>query len=129
MPYDDPDPSDPTMLVGVILPGGPEAMREMAYVFAEEFARTGMDEGAILDLFMNPFYAGPHRAYRALGADAVGAIIGECVAVWGRTAGPIRDGQAARRQDVQWLGWPTVAGAAPMPDAPRKTTSSMREGA
>ena len=43
MPYDDPDPTDPTLLVGVQLPADPAADLEMAYVFAEEFARMGMD--------------------------------------------------------------------------------------
>ncbi len=44
MPYKDPDPKDPNMLVGVILPGDREAINEMAYVFAEEFARQGYDK-------------------------------------------------------------------------------------
>ena len=35
MPYQDPDPTDPNMLVGVMLPADAEAMRDMAYVFAE----------------------------------------------------------------------------------------------
>jgi len=39
MPFQDPDPTDPNMLVGVVLPADAEATREMAYVFAEEFAR------------------------------------------------------------------------------------------
>ena len=93
MPYDDPDPSDPTMLVGVVLPAGEEAFREMAYAFAEEFARMGLSGAAILGLFANPFYAGAHQVYRALGPDAVGAIIGECVAVWGRMASTGRGGE------------------------------------
>ena len=84
MPYDDPDPTDPQMLVGVMLPSGPEAMREMAYVFAEEFARMGYGGDQILRLFRNPFYGGAHGAYRALGPEAIAAIVGECVAVWGR---------------------------------------------
>jgi hypothetical protein len=84
MPYDDPDPTDPQMLVGVLLPSGPEAMRDMAYVFAEEFARLGHGREQILRLFRNPFYAGAHGAYRTLGADETAAIIDECVAVWGR---------------------------------------------
>ena len=108
MPYDDPDPSDPTMLVGVILPGSPEAMREMAYVFAEEFARTGMDEEAILDLFMNPFYAGAHRAYRVLGEPAVRGIVRDCVGVWGLAVGRVRDAPAGLRDDVHRLPWPAL---------------------
>ena len=38
MPYGDPDPSDPSVLVGVEVPADAGAMREMAWVFAEEFA-------------------------------------------------------------------------------------------
>jgi hypothetical protein len=84
MPYDEPDPTDPQMLVGVLLPGDADTVREMAYVFAEEFARLGHSGEEIRRLFRNPFYAGAHGAYRALGEDAIAAIVGECVAVWGR---------------------------------------------
>ena len=75
---------DPMELVGVVLPAGAEAMREMAYVFAEEFARLGFDEVRLLRLFKNPFYAGLHQAYCALGEPVVREIVGECVRVWGR---------------------------------------------
>jgi hypothetical protein len=84
MPFDDPDPTDPQMLVGVMLPSGPEAMRDMAYVFAEEFARMGYAREQILRLFRSPFYGAAHGAYRALGPAPIAAIVGECVAVWGR---------------------------------------------
>jgi hypothetical protein len=98
MPYDDPDPQDPMMLMGVGLPAGPEAQRDMAYAFTEEFARLGYDARQILALFMNPFYAGAHGAFRELGRDEVTAIIAETVAVWGRMrlvdAGP-RESQGA----------------------------------
>ena len=91
MPFDDPDPTDPQMLVGVMLPSGPEAMRDMAYVFAEEFARLGHTRDEILRLFRNPFYGGAHGAYQALGAEATTAIVEECVAVWGRVRPVDRD--------------------------------------
>jgi len=84
MPYGDPDPTDPNVLVGVVLPAEAETMREMAYVFAEEFARLGFDEAWLLRLFRNSFYSGLHRAYRALGEPVIREIIGECVRVWGR---------------------------------------------
>jgi hypothetical protein len=87
MPYADPDPSDPSLLVGVVLPAGREAMQEMAWVFAEEFARIGFDRGRILSLFRTPFYAGAHGALRALGEAEVGAIVEECVKVWGSHEG------------------------------------------
>ena len=98
MPYDDPDPTDPQMLVGVMLPSGPEAMREMAYVFAEEFARMGYGRDEILRLFRNPFYAGAHGAYRALGSDAITVIIDECVAVWGRVRAVDREAEPGGRR-------------------------------
>jgi hypothetical protein len=78
------DPDDPMELVGVALPADAGAMKEIAYVFAEEFARLGYDERGLLRMFRNPFYAGAHRAYRALGEEAVSGIISECVRVWGR---------------------------------------------
>ncbi len=90
MPYGDADPTDPHMLICVGLPAEAETMREMAYVFAEEFCRMGWDAPMILRVFSKPFYAGAHRAYRALGEATVREIVEECVAVWGR-------GHAARR--------------------------------
>ena len=89
MPYGDPDPSDPAVLVGVELPADLAAMRDMAWVFAEEFARMGFDAGRILGLFRSPFYAGAHRALCVLGAVEVTAIIGECVGVYGASTRPL----------------------------------------
>ena len=91
MPFKDPDPSDPNMLVGVMLPADAEATREMAYVFAEEFARMGYSREQLLGLFKNPFYGGAHGAYRALGEQETLAIIDECVSVWGRVKFSILD--------------------------------------
>ena len=84
MPYDEADEHDPLELVAVELPAEAESPREMAYVFAEEFARMGYDAERILALFRNPFYAGANGAHRALGDEATRAIIKECLAVWGR---------------------------------------------
>lgn len=83
MPYNDPDPTDPNILVGVVLPANPEAERDMAYVFAEEFARMGYDRERLLALFKTPFYAGAYGAYRALGEEAIRSIIDECLNAWG----------------------------------------------
>jgi len=85
MPYDDPDLNDPQELVGHLVPGCPESIRDMAYVFAEEFARLGFGRARILHIFRNPHYAGAYGAYRELGREAVERIIDECLAVWGRT--------------------------------------------
>jgi hypothetical protein len=83
MPHGEPDPGDPTVLVGVALPADLEAMRDMAWVYAEEFARLGHARRRILGLFRSPFYAGAHRAWRALGEAEVTAIVDECASVWG----------------------------------------------
>jgi len=87
MPLADPDPDDPTILVGVALPAGAEAARDMAWVFAEEFARLGYDGAQLLTLFRSPFYAGAHDALRRLGEREIAAIIAECVGVFGRHPG------------------------------------------
>ena len=84
MPFADPDPADPTVLVGVTLPGEAASTREMAWVFAEELARMGFEGRRILDVFRSPFYAGAHAALRELGEPEVAAIVEECVAVFGR---------------------------------------------
>jgi hypothetical protein len=83
MPHGDPDPTDPNVLVGVELPAGVEATRDMAWVFAEEFARMGFDAPRILGLFRSPFYSGVHQTLRTLGEIEVTAIIAECVGVFG----------------------------------------------
>jgi hypothetical protein len=87
MPYGDPDPGDPTVLVGVELPADARAMWDMAWVFAEEFARLGFDGPRIVGTFRSPFYRGAHGAWRALGEAAVTAIVEECVRVWGPRRG------------------------------------------
>ena len=84
MPYKDPDPTDPNMLVGVELPANAETTDEMAYVFAEEFARMGFDKEKIMRLFSRPFYAGSHKAYQELGAEKVEKIVEECLEIWGQ---------------------------------------------
>jgi hypothetical protein len=83
MPYDEADETDPMMLIGVELPGDESSSLESCRVFAEEFARLGFGEEKLMDLFRNPFYAGPHNAYLALGEERVQAIARECAAIWG----------------------------------------------
>ena len=91
MPFRDPDPTDPNMLIGVMLPADAEAMRDMAYVFAEEFARLGYTREQLLGLFKNPFYGGAHGAYRQLGNTEIVSIVDECINVWGRNKITIQD--------------------------------------
>jgi len=95
VPYNDPDPTDPNVLVGVMLPADAEATTEMAYVFAEEFARMGHDRREILGLFKNPFYGGAHGAYKALGEAAIQAIVDECIGAWGRIRIAVSDQPSA----------------------------------
>ena len=81
MPYDAPDPN---MLVGVEILGTAESTRDMAYVFAEEFARMGFNKSKLLRVFQTPFYAGAHRAYLELGGAEVEQIVDECLGIWRR---------------------------------------------
>ncbi len=101
MPYNDPDPTDPNMLVGVMLPADAEATTEMAYVFAEEFARMGQNRQQILSLFKNPFYSGAHGAYQSLGEAKTLAIIDECLAVWGQVRIVIKDDGEGMRAETE----------------------------
>ena len=83
MPFKEPDPSDPSMLVGVSLPADPASDLDMAYAFAEEFARMGFDAQRLLGLFQLPFYAGAHRLWLVLGEETIRGVIAEAIAVWG----------------------------------------------
>ncbi|HEX2928651.1 MAG TPA: hypothetical protein VHV54_02990 [Candidatus Binatia bacterium] len=94
MPFKDPDPTDPNVLIGVMLPADAETIRDMAYVFAEEFARLGYTREQLLWLFKNRFYGGAHGAYQALGEKDVLSIIDECLAVWGGIKVTVQDVQA-----------------------------------
>jgi hypothetical protein len=110
MPFKDPDPTDPNMLVGVILPADAEATREMAYVFAEEFARMGYTREQLLWLFKNPFYGGAHDAYRALGESGALSIIDECLNVWGTIRITVQDVQTVQPDQSRSSIRPRVAG-------------------
>lgn len=82
MPYDDPDPSDPMALSGVLLPGVPGGAEEAAYAFAEELARGGLPAGAILQVFRDPEFRGPFAAQAELGEERVAEIVRECTGVF-----------------------------------------------
>jgi hypothetical protein len=84
MPYDEPDPDDPTVIVGVDLPGDSESARNLVYAVAEEFASLGHGEDWIMHMFETPFYAGAHRAFLELGEAETRAIVEECAGLWGR---------------------------------------------
>lgn len=99
MPYDNPDPSDPMTLVGVGLPGTDESIQDMAYVFAEEYARLGRSEEGILGLFQDPFYRSARLAYETLGQEAITKIVSECVAVWGQVRYAVREASSGQSND------------------------------
>ena len=73
-PYEADDPAE---LVGVRLPAAPDARawEEMATVFIEEFALMGWGRDRVLRLFVDPRFAGPHGALRALGEERVRALV------------------------------------------------------
>ncbi len=88
------------MLIGVEAPGDENSETEMAYVFAEEFARMGFSEQRLLALFHHPFYAGPHRALRLLGEERIQSIIRETLALWGKFPVVIEDAPEEHPWDV-----------------------------
>jgi len=98
MPHADPDPEDPTILVGVGLPGDEATTREMAAAFADEFARMGYDREQILALFCSPFYAGANDALRLLGDGAIVALVEESVGFWGRLRVEVLDAPSGAAQ-------------------------------
>lgn len=77
------DPDDPMALVGVIVDAGADAAHEMARCLVEEYLREGWDEGRLLALFRNPFYAALHAIYRERGEGAVRALIADVAATHG----------------------------------------------
>ena len=63
---------------------GYDEVREQAWVFAEEFARTGYDAPRILLLFQNAVaHPEANRVYRHLGHASMLDIIARCVGMWG----------------------------------------------
>jgi hypothetical protein len=91
MPYDDPEPDDPQVLVGVGVPGDGAATREMAAAFADEFAQMGFDRERLLALFSNPFYAGAHAARELLGDAEITRIVVESLRAYGGRAYAVVD--------------------------------------
>lgn len=69
--------SDPMELVVTVLPCAPdeEALAEMGRCFVEELARMGWKAPAVMAVFRNPFYRGPHSVYHALGEEYVRALV------------------------------------------------------
>ena len=66
------DPSD-FELSHYVVPGelGRDHIEEMAEAFVIEFKRMRWTDDAILNVFRNPFYAGPHYVYKERGEEFV----------------------------------------------------------
>ena len=125
MPYDDPEPDDPHVLVGVSFEGSEEATREMAAAFADEFAQLGYDRDRILEMFRAPFYAGPHSAYSSLGEAQIRSVIDQSVAFWGRFRVRVQEAPSSDLDEARGSGVnATWKAARPMsvPSAPRAKT-------
>src|SRR5262245_58418213 len=76
MPYNDPDATDPMTLHGVgVETNDPEAVREMAVCFIEEFVRLGLSAEQVFELFTQGSFAGPSLALRELGPGAISTLI------------------------------------------------------
>ena len=73
-PYESGDPLEPT---AVTLPADRDDVAYMGRCFVEEFARLGYRQNALLALFRNPFYQGPHMVYGQLGEGFVLGLIEE----------------------------------------------------
>ncbi len=84
MPYAEPDFNDPMTLQGIVVEtDDPEAQREMAACFIEEYLRLGFDRDLLLKLFETPGYVGPYIAQQALGEKAIVELIDEYASRWG----------------------------------------------
>jgi hypothetical protein len=82
MHIDDPLSGSQHIVADLLFPEKPEAMRDMAEIFAEEFARMGYSAPRILALFSDPAHAGAHAALHALGETTIRKIIVRAVTRW-----------------------------------------------
>ena len=110
MPYDEPEPDDPHVLVGVALPADLSATSEMAEAFADEFAQMGFDRDRLLRLFASPFYAGAHAALELLGKQEIERIVDESLRVLGTRRLSVQDAPESAE------------------DTPRRMTADARSG-
>ena len=77
-PYETADPMEP---VAVAVPGDEDSMAEMGRCFVDEFVRMGWRRNALLALYRDPFFQGPHLVYRKMGEEWVQSLIEEALAV------------------------------------------------
>lgn len=73
------DAQEPLELVGVssTQPLGEAVVQEMGRAYVEEFARMGWRGRAILALFRNPSFRGPHQVWRLKGESWVLGLIAQ----------------------------------------------------
>jgi hypothetical protein len=89
MPYDDPDPTDPMTLHGVVVETDDDAaMREMASCFIDEYLRMGCSTDRVLSMFRISQYIGPYMAYESLGKAAITEMIDLSASTWGDRRSP-----------------------------------------
>jgi hypothetical protein len=91
VPYDEPEPDDPHVLVGVALPASVSSTRERAAAFADEFAQMGFGRDRLLRIFASPFYAGARTALELLGAEEIERIVDESLRVLGTRRLSVQD--------------------------------------
>jgi len=83
-PYEPEDPLEP---VALAVPGDEDSIAEMGRCFVEEFVRMGWRRNALMTLFRDPFFQGPHLVYRKMGEEWVRALIDEALGARPRRAG------------------------------------------
>jgi hypothetical protein len=74
---------DPMQLVGMVMPGEPGMLENMAEIIVDEYVRLGWDEERLMTLFVNPMFMATHRIYRQKGESYVRDLIREIRARWG----------------------------------------------
>ena len=83
MPKKEAEADDPMEIVGVEFAGQTEAqLHDMVLCFAEEFIREGWREEQLMEMFQNPFYQGPHLAWKQKGDDYIRSVIQEAMKMW-----------------------------------------------
>ncbi|MCB1126899.1 MAG: hypothetical protein KDM81_10405, partial [Verrucomicrobiae bacterium] len=64
MSKDEFEDDDPMELVGMVMPGEPGMLENMAEILVDEYVRLGWDEERLMTLFVNPMFMATHRIYR-----------------------------------------------------------------
>lgn len=83
MSKDEFEDDDPMELVGMVMPGEPGMLENMAEILVDEYVRLGWDEERLMTLFVNPMFMATHRIYRQKGDAYVRHLIREVLARWG----------------------------------------------